>query len=177
MGNNSIASDHYITTTYMSRSLGKSIYITGTNFSQEQIAEAMVKLNEDFESLKTNPNTEDYVRGCADIFQKFLMVHPFDDGNGRTSRTMLTVMLAQRDIFIPNLYDSYFERDPNSKFMRFGDEVAKNGNYKLFQDYLLARVQKYNPGMVQGDFSYLDSTYKELLKQQGLRNIREEFGF
>lgn len=177
MGNNSIASDHYITTTYRSRSLGKSIYITGTNFSQEQIAEAMVKLNEDFESLKTNPNTEDYVRGCADIFQKFLMVHPFDDGNGRTSRTMLTVMLAQRDIFIPNLYDSHFERDPNSKFMRFGDEVAKNGNYKLFQDYLLARVQKYNPGMVQGDFSYLDSTYKELLKQQGLRNIREEFGF
>ena len=181
MRNNSIASDHDITTTYRSRSLGESIYITGTNYSQEQIAESMVKLNDDFETLKTIPNTEDYIRGCADIFQNFLMVHPFDDGNGRTSRTMLTVMLAQRDIFIPSLYDNYFERDPNSKFMRFGDEVAKNGNYKLFQDYLLDRVQKYNPGVVQGDFSYLDSTYNDLLKQ-GLRDIRkeqlgEEFGY
>lgn len=168
----SVISDHELTTKYRTKSLGKSKYIIGTNYNAERITEEMNKLNTEFKRLKSNDNIEDYIRGCADIFQKFLMIHPFMDGNGRTSRIMLMVILAQRNIFIPNIYDTYLERDKNSMFMRFGDEVAINGNFKLFQDYLLARVQRYNPNLIDGDYSYLSKVYTELLEKS--RNLEGE---
>lgn len=166
MIDNRIVSDHSIVTEYRTQSLGKSKYITGTNLNNEQITEAMIQLNKEFEKLKHINDTEIYIRGCADIFQQFLMIHPFMDGNGRTSRIMLTVMLAQRNIFIPSVYSSYTERDPDSMFMVFGDEAATKGNFKLFEDYILAWVQKYNPNVVEGNYTYLTEAYQKLLMEK-----------
>lgn len=163
MKKNEIVSDFPISTEYRRQSLKKNNYIVGNSFSYEQITEAMNQLNEEFEQIKTTDNLEEYIRGCADIFQKFLMIHPFMDGNGRTSRVMLNAMMAQRNIFIPGVYNSYIERDSNSMFMLFGDQAAIKGNFKLFEDYLLAYVQRYNPNLISGDYSYLTQAYQELL--------------
>ena len=83
--------------------------------------------------------------------------------DGRTGRGLLTVLLAKKKMFIPGIYDSYIERDSNSMYMVFGDAAALNNNYRLFEDYILARVQKYNPDLIKGDFSYLRDVYQQIL--------------
>ena len=170
MKDSNLSANNGISLEYRNKSLGKSDYIKGTNYSYEEINEAMNKLNNEYLKIKDCDNVLEYVRGCADIFQKFLMIHPYSDGNGRTGRALLTVLLAKKKIFIPGIYDSYIERDSNSMFMVFGDAAALNNNYRLFEDYILARVQKYNPELIKGDFSYLKEAYQQILNGNEINN-------
>lgn len=166
MKKDEVSSNTGIEITYRNESLKPNFYLKGATLNNEQITNLMDKLNLTFEQLKTTTDIEKYIRGCANIFQEFLMLHPYTDGNGRTARTMLTIMLARKNIFIPNLYDSYNERESDSMFIMFGDEAAKTGDFQLFQDYLLARVQKYNPKIITGDYSYLQEKHKQLLMKK-----------
>ena len=173
MKNNQVSSNIGISLDYRNKSLGKSNYIKGTNLNYEQITEAMNELNNEYLKIKDSDNVEEYVRACADLFQKFLMIHPYTDGNGRTARALITALLAKKNIFIPGIYDSYIERDSNSMFMVFGDVAALNNNYRLFEDYILARVQKYNPDLIKGNFSYLNEAYEQILSGNNNMSIDE----
>ncbi len=173
MVNSSALFNHNIEVDYRRKPIKGSKYIKGANLDYNQIAEQMKILNKQFAKAKKAKDNVVYIRKCADIFQKFLMIHPFADGNGRTSRMMLTVMLAQKGIFIPSVYSSYIERDKDSMFMVIGDEVAASGNFKLFQDYLLNRVSIYNPGLIDGDYSYITQAYKELLTKKYTTSLED----
>ena len=40
---------------------------------------------------------EQYVRKCANLMIRFVSIHPFDDGNGRLTRTITDMLLARAD--------------------------------------------------------------------------------
>ena len=164
MARSRIYSQITISPEYRQHKLEYSKYIKGYKYTKEEITAKMNELNEEYKTIEKEENIENYIRGCADIFQKFLMIHPYTDGNGRTSRSMLMILLAKRGIFIPNIYSSYIERDSNSMFMVFGNEASINGNFTLFEDYLLARVQEFYPDLIKQDFSYLKEVHQNLLK-------------
>jgi Fic family protein len=64
----------------------------------------------------------------AGIFHKqFVIIHPFVDGNGRTSRLAIKVFLAKMGLNTFNLFS--FENYYNQKITRYFQEVGLAGNY------------------------------------------------
>ena len=76
----------------------------------QDIKEAMKILNKDFISLMSEENIEEYIKKVGILWYKFMLVHPYADGNGRTGRFLLNTLLANRDIVIPSLYNSELEQ-------------------------------------------------------------------
>ncbi len=74
------------------------------------INEEMDNLNKEYNNLKRITNIEEYLNQAIIIFQKFVKIHPYKDGNGRTSRFLLDIMLLNRDILPPILYNSNYDR-------------------------------------------------------------------
>ena len=71
----------------------------------------MEALKEEFKELKDIKDNDEYVDKAIEIYAKFIQIHPYPDGNGRTSRALLDVMLLNRDIVPPILYDTYYDRE------------------------------------------------------------------
>ena len=141
---------------YRNRSLGPGEYIRdGSHLTQDEIKERMKELNLRYKKILSIGDKEEYARETADFIQDFLMLHPYSDGNGRTSRALFSVMMAQKGIVAPALIDSYEDRYDSSKFTYLGDQIAKAKNnrdaakmkkaYKDWEDYVLGRLVKYNP--------------------------------
>ena len=104
-----------------------------------QIKAEMDKLNSDFEELKTISNNEEYMKKALDIFQRFVQIHPYGDGNGRTSRYLLNYMFAAKNIVPPVLYDTYMDR---TKLDKLSNEFALNGNKEPLYDYVISLVNE-----------------------------------
>ncbi len=150
--NKEIHCDREITEQYRNGPLKSNQFIKGANFSRNQIEEEMKKLETEYSDAIACENPEEYVRRCADIHLKFLMIHPFSDGNGRTAKILLSTMLAQKDLIMPALIDTYYDRIQGcqvSEYMEAGDRAAIYGDYGVFQDYLIRRVQAFNPGAIE----------------------------
>jgi Fic family protein len=70
----------------------------------------------------------------AGIFHKqFVIIHPFMDGNGRTTRLLTKVILADMGLDTFNLFsfENYYNRNVTSYF----DNVGVSGNYYDIADY------------------------------------------
>lgn len=109
-----------------------------------QVRAEMDKLNLEFEQLKTITNNEEYIKKALDIFQRFVQIHPYGDGNGRTSRYLLNYMLVAKNIVPPVLYDTYMDR---RKLDQLSNEFVLNGNKQPLYDYVtgLVKEQLANP--------------------------------
>ncbi|MBU0579302.1 Fic family protein [Patescibacteria group bacterium] len=114
----------------------------------------------------------------AGIFHKqFVIIHPFMDGNGRTTRLATKFLLAQLGLNTFNLFS--FENYYNQNVTRYFQQVGELGDYydlnKLdFTTWLeyfaegiideLMRVQKVFPQSNQGPSSQLKDYHKKILK-------------
>ena len=79
--------------------------------NHEHLDEIMSILNQQFIDLMKEDDIEKYIKKVGEIWYQFMLIHPYADGNGRTGRYLLNVMLAQRNLIIPALYDSQEEKD------------------------------------------------------------------
>lgn len=105
------------------------------------------ELSKEYDEVMKEPNKEAFIRKCADFHFDFLRVHPFPDGNGRTSRILLSSMLASRDVFMPSLYTDYSDKE---YFYRRSDE-ALNGNYKITENDIFMRLGYFWPSVLPHD--------------------------
>ena len=104
----------------------------------------MQELGDRFTELQECSDVETYVRKSSDFVRDFVSLHPYSDGNGRTSRMLLNVMMAKRGLVIPSIIETYYDRKSSSDYSR-AEQEATEGNYKPMQEYLLRRVRKFNP--------------------------------
>ena len=109
--------------------------------------------------MKIN-DIKEYVSECAKFMHNFIMIHPFTDGNGRTSRMIFQVMLAKRNILIPSLFDSSYHRiqsmyqklaiknglifDYLDNFSTADNLTTYNNDYTYIINYVINRVQQFN---------------------------------
>jgi Fic family protein len=80
-----------------------NVEITGTTFVPPQaflVPELMVKLIEHYQQKKTTLHP---VELAADIHAELVGIHPFVDGNGRTSRLIMNLILLRAGFPIANI--------------------------------------------------------------------------
>lgn len=63
-------------------------------------------VNEMKNTLRSSKSVEERVRAYTDFTQKLVSIHPFPDGNGRTTRFTLSYLLSQEGLPMPILEDT-----------------------------------------------------------------------
>lgn len=84
-------------------------------------------LNDLFDFLEKNTNSIDSLILAGIFHKQFVIIHPFVDGNGRTSRLATKVLLAKMGIDTFNLFS--FENYYNQNVTKYFEEVGLLGNY------------------------------------------------
>lgn len=133
-----------------------SSLLKGKNLSKEQIEERMSEYDKEFEEVIQEKDPEKYVRKCTSLMMKFVSTHPFDDGNGRTARMLLQVMLGRRGILLPSNIDNYFERQNGTWYSDMESRCLRTENYTQMEDYILERAKRFNNGELVLDDEPID---------------------
>jgi len=89
-------------------------------------------LEELFDYLRVNSKTIDPLILAGIFHKQFVVLHPFVDGNGRTARLAVKVLLAKMGLNTFNLFS--FENYYNRNVGRYFSEVGLAGNYYDIKD-------------------------------------------
>ena len=89
-------------------------------------------LEELFDYLRVNSKTIDPLILAGIFHKQFVVLHPFVDGNGRTARLAVKVLLAKVGLNTFNLFS--FENYYNRNVGRYFSEVGLAGNYYDIKD-------------------------------------------
>lgn len=73
----------------------KDVFITGTDHNPPSALDVPIKMEEFVKWVKNNYKKMNIVDYSAIIHHKFVHIHPFEDGNGRTGRLLMNVFLMQ----------------------------------------------------------------------------------
>lgn len=99
------------------------------------------KLREQYQEVLAEEDETEFIKKCADFHFDFTRVHPFSDGNGRTSRILLSMMLATRNIMLPSLYTGTID-----KFEFYTkSNTALEGDYSTIEQELFERLGHFYP--------------------------------
>lgn len=71
------------------------VFITGTDHRPPSALEVPIQMRELIEWARKNHDTMDRVEFSAIFHHKFVHIHPFQDGNGRTGRLLMNIFLMQ----------------------------------------------------------------------------------
>ncbi len=93
------------------------------------------------EYLKTKDTTNPLIK-CAIMHHRFEAVHPFEDGNGRTGRLLITLYLINKGMLnMPILYPSgYFEKN-KKQYINNLSNVDENEDWKPWIMFFLRALE------------------------------------
>jgi len=94
--------------------------------------EVIPLLEEMFDFLEKNSKVIDLLILAGIFHKKFVIIHPFIDGNGRTARLATKVLLAKMGLDTFNLFS--FENYYNRNVTKYFEEVGVFGNYYDLKD-------------------------------------------
>lgn len=110
LSNRIISTDSQASNYYRKNELNGDKKFWKDTATPQEIPQKMAELNKKFSKLIKIEDEEEYKRKAVEIFKDFIQIHPFDDGNGRTSRYLLDYMMVKKGIMPPILYDTYYDR-------------------------------------------------------------------
>ena len=154
LANRELKENSPLTTEYRTKPLRNTLLasedisnvLKGKDLSQKEIQAKMVEYDEEFNDIMEEKDAETYIKRCTDLMMKFVSTHPFDDGNGRTSRMLLQAMLARRGILFPSNMDNYFERQSGTAYSIMENDCLRTENYTQMENYILERARMFNNG-------------------------------
>jgi len=80
---------------------------------------------------------------CAVIHHRFEAIHPFEDGNGRTGRLLITLYLVDQGVLeIPILYPSGFFEKNRKQYINNLSNVDQNEDWKPWIIFFLRGMEK-----------------------------------
>ena len=100
------------------------VFIAGTEHVPPSSIEVPFKMRELIDWAKKNYRKMYIVEFAAMFHHKFVHIHPFKDGNGRTGRLLMNIFLMQYGFPI-----AIIQKNDRQKYYRVL-EMADNGNYK-----------------------------------------------
>ena len=125
-------------------------------------------LLENFEEFLNNP--PEYMPvliQCAIMHYQFEAIHPFEDGNGRIGRILISLLLAEKDILpLPLLYMSeYFEKNIKNYYVGLLATSQKN-KWREWIKFFLQAIIEQSDITIQNIHALkrLRDTYREKLK-------------
>jgi Fic family protein/DNA-binding XRE family transcriptional regulator len=110
------------------------VMIKGAAHIPPSALEVQKKMDEYFKWYETNRRTLHPVVLAADMHEKLVTIHPFIDGNGRTARLVMNLILLQNGYVIANIKGDYASR------MRYYDsleQVQTNIDAEKFRNFLV----------------------------------------
>ncbi len=113
------------------------VRITGSVFTPPPSLEVKSRMNELFEWLRRNPDEYTPIELSSVFHHRFVQIHPFTEGNGRTARLLMNVILMKTGypfIAIVPVRD-------RSKYLRALME-ADLGNVKAFINFIARCVER-----------------------------------
>lgn len=114
----------------------------------KNIPQNMDNLGVDFKSLMSEENTDEYIKKVGIMWYKLIAIHPFMDGNGRTSRYFMNTMLAYKNIVVPSFFSTIDER---KEFYHNLDGIMnKSDNFNLLGESFLKTVKEEGFNLVDG---------------------------
>jgi fido (protein-threonine AMPylation protein) len=147
-------------------------YITGTEFLPTAPTQVFDELKKLIEWYNMNKNAMHIFEVAVLFHQKFVMIHPFNDGNGRTTRELVNFILEKRG-FPPIIYKS---KDVKLYFDAL--EAGNNGNNKPLVELSYNTVKKdYSYIMNQDrllDNWMLNEEEQKEVKTQGVTYMKEK---
>jgi Fic family protein len=114
------------------------VMIKGSSFMPPQPFLVSKEMEDFFIWYETHKNSLHPIVLAAELHERLVTIHPFIDGNGRTSRLVMNLILLQNGYVIANIKGDYDNR------MRYYNalETAQTKNNK--EDFLLfvAQIEK-----------------------------------
>lgn len=118
----------------------------------EELPEKFKVLGERFTKIIDEQDETEFIKQCADFHFDFIQMHPYSDGNGRTARMLLSLMLASHDYLLPAIYVSPQHKE--NFYLRSNDAIK--GNYKTIEYDLFQRLGHYYPIIIPEEFTKME---------------------
>ncbi|MEK7673438.1 MAG: Fic family protein [Patescibacteria group bacterium] len=100
------------------------VFITGTDHKPPSALDVPFKMRELIEWARSNYKKINIIEFATIFHHKFVHIHPFQDGNGRTGRLLMNIFLMQAGFPM-----TIIQVNDRQKYYRVLQE-ADNGNYK-----------------------------------------------
>jgi Fic family protein len=155
-------------TSLKNQATGETIYTPPQNHKDivDLLSDLLIYINDDaLDDL-------DCLIKVAIIHFQFESIHPFYDGNGRTSRIIIILYLILKDYLnIPILYLSRFLVQNKSQYYKLIQDVRDNENWENWVVYILEGIE-----ITAIDTTLLISQINQLMREY--KNfLRDNFGF
>ena len=116
-------------------------FIGETSSRATTVREDFGKLSEQFKEALAEEDDIEFIKKCADFHFDFTRVHPFTDANGRTSRILMSMMLATRNYMLPSLYTTVYEK----QVLYERSNTALEGDYSTIEQDVFERLGHFYP--------------------------------
>lgn len=110
------------------------VFITGTDHRPPSAIEVPIKMRELTEWARQNHRKIDIVEFSAIFHHKFVHIHPFQDGNGRTGRLLMNIFLMQYGFPM-----TIIQVNDRQKYYR-ALQNADNENYKPLCNFIAQAI-------------------------------------
>jgi Fic family protein len=98
---------------------------------------------DDLERYIHQDNSSPILLKCGLVHYQFETIHPFEDGNGRMGRLLITFMLAERGVLSrPLLYLSIFLKQHKGEYYELLNAVRQSGDYEGWIKFFLRGVRE-----------------------------------
>ncbi len=107
-----------------------------------QIVPELLKLEEELKTLiaaQTQIPLSEYIQGVVRIHHKLTVIHPFPDGNGRTLRAFMNLMLVKAGIS-----PLYIKTDDKDTYIRALSSADQTGDYSLLYELIFKVLLRSN---------------------------------
>jgi len=121
---------------YAGRYRNINVRILGAIKSPPRFEKVHVKMKEYVDYIKTNPEKLNVVELAALIHYKLVEIHPFTDGNGRTTRLLTNIFLMRHGYPVTMV----LKVDRKKYYIRLKE--ADKGNLKPFIDFIGRSVER-----------------------------------
>ncbi|MDH3206418.1 MAG: Fic family protein [Gemmatimonadota bacterium] len=106
---------------------------------------------------------------CGLVHYQFETIHPFEDGNGRMGRLLITFLLAERQVLRrPLLYLSVYLKRHRAQYYDLLNRVRQTGGYGDWLDFFLRGVREVSVEATDTARSVLQ------MRGQHLERVKEE---
>lgn len=114
------------------------VMISGSEHKPPTFLQVQSLMEEYFDFYEKNKDTLNPVILSAEVHERLVTIHPFIDGNGRTSRLMMNLILLQNGFPITNISSQNNLRDEYYKSL---ETVQTGGNKELFHKFIAKNVK------------------------------------